>query len=139
MATDLDKGQTFPDSGNTYKRIDLSFAPLYLRDMVLPVVFINLGIPDEDQWMFDYKVTFFYENSQPYSWTVSGVVLDQRITPNTWDSTNGRPFPTLFLSHGTDFEGRAPSFQADLFLLSPDRSSRHCSTAGRSRAVRIPS
>ena len=45
VATDVAKGQTFPDSGDTYKRIDLPLASnsIFLRDMVLPVVFINIG------------------------------------------------------------------------------------------------
>ena len=36
-----DHGQGFPDSGDTYKRIDLPLASnaIFLRDMVLPIVF----------------------------------------------------------------------------------------------------
>jgi phospholipase C len=96
VATDVAKGQTFPDSGDTYKRIDLPFAAnsILLRDMVLPVVFINIAA-GEDQWIFDYRVTFFFGPSQPYSWTVSGVVLDQEHHKHM-GVYNGRPFPTLF-------------------------------------------
>src|SRR5207248_8935171 len=72
VATDIAKDQTFPDSGGadkTYKRIDWPppSNPIYLRDMVLPVVFINIGA-GEDQWIFDYRVTFFFDQGQPYSW-----------------------------------------------------------------------
>src|SRR5215469_13580010 len=96
VATDVAKGQPFPDSGDTYKRIDLPLASkfIYLRDIVLPVVFINIGA-GKDQWIFDYRVTFFFGQSQPYSWTVSGVVLDQDHHKHM-GVYNGRPFPALF-------------------------------------------
>ncbi|HEY4089430.1 MAG TPA: alkaline phosphatase family protein [Bryobacteraceae bacterium] len=96
VATDIDKGQTFPDSGDGYKRVDLPLAAQFieLRDMVLPVVFINIGA-GEDQWIFDYRVTFFFGNSQPYSFTISGVVLDQDHHKHM-GVYNGRAFPTLF-------------------------------------------
>ena len=96
VATDVAKGQTFPDSGDTYKRIDLPLASnaIFLRDMVLPVVFINIGA-DKDQWIFDYRVTFFFGQDQPYSWEVSGVVLDQDHHKHM-GVYNGRPFPTIF-------------------------------------------
>ena len=96
VATDIAKGQTFPDFGDTYKRIDLPLASqfIYLRDMVLPVVFINIGASN-DRWMFDYRVTFFAEQAQPYSWTVSGVVLDQDHHKHM-GVYNGRPFPTIY-------------------------------------------
>ena len=62
--------------------------------MVLPVVFINI-VADTDQWMFDYRVTLFFGQDQPYSWTVSGVVLDQDHHKHM-GVYNGRAFPTLF-------------------------------------------
>ena len=96
VATDVAKGQTFPDSGDTYKRIDLPLASngIFLRDMVLPLVFINIAA-GKDQWIFDYRVTFFFGQDQPYSWTVSGVVLDQDHHKHM-GVYNGRAFPTLF-------------------------------------------
>jgi phospholipase C len=96
VATDVAKGQTFPDSGDTYKRIDLPLVSntIFLRDMVLPVVFINIAA-GEDQWIFDYRVTFFFGQDQPYSWTVSGVVLDQDYHKHM-GIYNGRAFPALF-------------------------------------------
>jgi len=96
VAADVAKGQTFPDSGDTYKRIDLPLVSneIFLRDMVLPVVFITIGA-GEDQWIFDYRVTFFFGEDQPYSWTVSGVVLDQDHHKHM-GVYNGRPFPKLF-------------------------------------------
>jgi FG-GAP-like repeat len=96
VATDVAKGQTFPDSGDTYKRIDLPLVSntIFLRDMVLPVVFINIAA-GEDQWIFDYRVTFFFGQDQPYSWTIAGVVLDQDHHKHM-GVYNGRAFPALF-------------------------------------------
>ena len=95
VATDVAKGQPFPDSGSTYKRLDLPLPshPIFLRDIVLPVVFINI-LAGTDQWSFDYRVTFFFGQDQPYSWTVSGVVLDQDHHKHM-GVYNGRPFPSL--------------------------------------------
>ena len=96
VANDVDHGQSFPNSGDTYKRIDLPLASnaIFLRDMVLPVVFINI-VANDDQWIFDYRVTLFFGEDQPYSWTVSGVILDQDHHKHM-GVYNGRAFPTLF-------------------------------------------
>lgn len=95
VATNVAKGQVFPDSGDTYKRIDLLPVSnsIFLRDMVLPVVFIDIAA-GSDQWMFDYRVTFFFGEDQPYSWTTSGIVLDQDH-PKHMGVYGGRPFPSL--------------------------------------------
>src|SRR5205085_1044331 len=45
--------------------------------------------------IFDYRVTFFFGQTQPYSWTVSGIVLDQDHHKHM-GVYSGRPFPTLF-------------------------------------------
>jgi phospholipase C len=88
-------GETFPDSGDTYRRFDLPLASnaIFLRDMVLPIVFIDI-VADTDQWIFDYRMTFFFGQDQPYSWTVSGVVIDQDHHKHM-GVYNGRAFPTL--------------------------------------------
>ena len=96
VATDVDHGQEFPNSGDTYKRIDLPLASnaIFLRDMVLPIVFINIAAGN-DQWIFDYRVTLFFGQDQPYSWTVSGVILNQDQHKHM-GVYNGRSFPTLY-------------------------------------------
>ena len=95
VATDVAHGQTFSNSGDTYKRIDLPLASneIFLRDMVLPIVFINIAA-GKDQWIFDYRLTFFFGEDQPYSWTVSGVILDQDHHKHM-GVYSGRPFPKL--------------------------------------------
>ena len=96
VANDLAPGVTFHDSGDTYNRLDLPLASneIYLRDMVLPIVTINIAA-GTDQWIFDYRVTFFFGQDQPYSWTISGVVLDQDRHKHV-GAYNGRPFPSLY-------------------------------------------
>ena len=96
VAPDVDHGQGFPDSGDTYKRIDLPLASnaIFLRDIVLPIVFINI-VAGNDKWIFDYRVTLFFGEDEPYSWTVSGVILDQDHHKHM-GVYNGRAFPTLF-------------------------------------------
>ncbi|MDI3465271.1 MAG: Phospholipase C [Nitrospira sp.] len=104
VANGVAAGQKFPDSDEIvtpiderYTRIDLPLASnaIFLRDMVLPVVFINIAPNGNDRWIFDYRVTFVFGKEQPYSWTVSGVVLDQDHHKHM-GVYNGRPFPTLY-------------------------------------------
>jgi phospholipase C len=104
VANGVAAGKEFPDSdkSNTpiderYTRIDLPLASnaIFLQDMVLPVVFINIAQDGNDRWIFDYRVTLFFGEDQPYSWTVSGVVLDQDHHKHM-GVYNGRPFPTLY-------------------------------------------
>ncbi len=61
--------------------------------MVLPVVYINIAA-DDDQWIFDYRVTLFF-GGQPYSWTVSGVVLNDTQHKHM-GVYSGRAFPSVF-------------------------------------------
>ena len=95
---DLAKGKQFPDSDESYIRMDdlpLASNAIMLRDMVLPVVFINIVPNGNDRWIFDYRGTLFFGKDQPYSWTVSGVVLDQDHRKHM-GVYNGRPFSTLY-------------------------------------------
>ncbi|MDC8448124.1 MAG: VCBS repeat-containing protein, partial [Nitrospira sp.] len=95
--TEFAKGQPFPDSDESYTCIDnlpLASNAILLRDMVLPVVFINIAPNGNDQWIFDYRVTLFFGKDQPYSWTVSGVVLDNHHRTHM-GVYNGRPFPSF--------------------------------------------
>ena len=106
---DLAKGQPFHDSDDddttideTYTRIDLTLASnaILLRDIVLPVVFIDITPNGNDQWIFDYRVTLFFGEDQPYSWTMSGVALDQDHRKHM-GVYNGRPFPIIYAPQAT--------------------------------------
>lgn len=103
VANGVAAGQSFPDSDKSetsiderYARIDLPLASnaILLRDMVLPVVFINIAA-GQDRWIFDYRVTLVFGQDQPYSWTVSGIILDEQYHKHM-GIYNGRPFPTLY-------------------------------------------
>jgi hypothetical protein len=124
VATDVAHGETFADStddgGNPYRRIDLPLASqsIYLRDMVLPVAYINIAA-GEDQWIFDYRVTLFF-GGQPCSWTVSGVVLDQDHHKHM-GVYGGRPFPTLFYPMAPimeDGQARTPTKEISLAFVA---------------------
>ncbi|MDR4469905.1 MAG: FG-GAP-like repeat-containing protein [Nitrospira sp.] len=104
VANGVATGRTFPDSDKSdtpiderYTRIDLPLASnaILLRKMVLPVVFINIAPKGNDRWIFDYRVTLMFGNEQPYSWTVSGIILDEKYHKHM-GIYNGRPFPTLY-------------------------------------------
>ena len=58
------------------------------------MVFINIPQEDKDQWIFDYRVTYFFGDTDLYSSTTSGVVLD-RDHHKHMGVYNGRPFPTV--------------------------------------------
>jgi len=124
VATHVAPGETFDDStddgGNPYRRIALPLASqsIYLRDMVLPVVYINITA-GEDQWIFDYRVTLFF-GGQPYSWTVSGIVLDQDHHKHM-GVYRGRPFPTLFYPMAPimqDGQARTPTKEVSLAFVA---------------------
>jgi phospholipase C len=124
VATDVAHGETFDDStddgGKPYRRIDLPLASqsIYLRDMVLPVAYINIAA-GEDQWIFDYRVTLFF-GGQPHSWTVSGVVLDQDHHKHM-GVYSGRPFPTLFYPMApimADGQARTPTKEVSLAFVA---------------------
>lgn len=111
---DLLHGQGFPDSGSPadlYKRCEWSSDPgadgvlasdaIRLADMILPVVNIVMVPPDDDQWIFDYRVTFEFEDPadfgrkrQFYSSQTNGVILDQANNKHS-GVYQGRPFPTV--------------------------------------------
>jgi phospholipase C len=111
---DLKHGQRFPDSGSPadlYQRCEwssdagadgvLASDAIRLADMILPVVNIVMVPSDDDQWIFDYRVTFEFEDPadfgrkrQFYSSQTNGVILDQ--TNNKHSGVyQGRPFPTV--------------------------------------------
>ncbi len=69
--------------------------------MVLPVVNIVIVPNGDDRWIFDYRVTFEFENPQDfgqkrlsYSSRTNGVILDQDNNKHT-GVYEGRPFPTV--------------------------------------------
>ena len=98
IALDVLKGQHLEDTDDPSKvgraPLLLVASPVHLRDIVLPVVYINIAQSGEDQWIFDYRITYFFGQDEPYTSTTSGVVLDQSHHKHM-GVYNGRPFPTL--------------------------------------------
>jgi hypothetical protein len=111
IGLDLFKDTRFPDSGgraDQYKSFSweaeegqLASPRIRLADMVLPVVYIVIVPNGDDRWIFDYRVTFEFENASDfqqkrtfYSSQTSGVILDQDNNKHM-GVYQGRPFPTI--------------------------------------------
>jgi phospholipase C len=67
------------DKGTDYTfELPIAANNIYLGDIVLPVVYIHIIPHDgDDTWIFDYTVTLYFDNTKPYQWTTSGVILDK--------------------------------------------------------------
>ena len=111
IGMDLFKNQEFPDSGGPLDQ-DKKFSwaadegtlisnTIRLADMVLPVVYIVIVPNGNDRWIFDYTVTFEFEDAhdfgqkrQIYSSSTGGIILDQDNNKHK-GVYQGRPFPTV--------------------------------------------
>jgi phospholipase C len=108
IGLDLFKDEEFPDSGDQYRAFSweaeegqLASNSIRLADMVLPVVYIVIVPNGNDRWIFDYRVTFEFADTQDfgqkrriYSSSTSGVILDQDNNKHA-GVYQGRPFPTV--------------------------------------------
>jgi Phosphoesterase family/Ricin-type beta-trefoil lectin domain-like len=88
-----------------------------LADMMLPVVSIVIVAPNgNDRWIFDYEVTFEFEDPQDYaqktlvfSSRTSGIILDQ--DNNKYSGVyQGRPFPQFSPPTAPPLTNAAPSW-----------------------------
>jgi phospholipase C len=77
VVSDIATNQYFDDPSDHLFELPIAANNIFLADIVLPVVYINI-IPNsgDDTWIFDYTVTFYFGNTQPYSWTTTGVILE---------------------------------------------------------------
>ena len=61
--------------------LPLASNSIFLRDIVLPVVFISIvpgeGIITRDTWIFDYRATYTFSNGMSFSSGTGGVILDE--------------------------------------------------------------
>jgi hypothetical protein len=111
IGLDLFHDQEFPDSGppaDLYRKFSwasdegtLISNTIRLADMVLPVVNIVIVPNDDDRWIFDYRVTFEFEDAQDfgqkrriYSSRTNGIILDQDNNKHS-GVYQGRSFPTV--------------------------------------------
>jgi phospholipase C len=76
VVSDIATNQAFDDPSDYIFELPIAANNIFLQDIVLPVVYINIIPSEDDEWIFDYTVTFYFGNTQPYAWTTSGVVLD---------------------------------------------------------------
>jgi len=67
---------------------------ILLQDMVLPVINIIMVPSGNDRWIFDYKVTFDFDDGHSYSSQTDGIILDQDNAKYA-GVYQGSPFPTL--------------------------------------------
>jgi phospholipase C len=76
VVSDIANNQYFDDPSDHLYELPIA-ANIFLGDIVLPVVNINIVPFDDDEtWIFDYTVTFYFGNTEPYTWVTSGVILD---------------------------------------------------------------
>jgi phospholipase C len=77
VVSDIATNQYFDDPSDHIYELPIAANNIYLGDIVLPVVNINI-IPfdDDETWIFDYIVTLYFGNTDPYTWVTSGVILD---------------------------------------------------------------
>ncbi len=100
IGLDLLHGREFPDSPADQQVIfGASFLPLAstsiaLRDIVLPVVNINIVPNGHDRWIFDYEVTYEFSDGQSFKSRIDGIILDQDNHKHT-SVYQGDPFPTV--------------------------------------------
>lgn len=99
VGVNLLKDQSFGDKSYNKLVFSKTASPLasdaiLLRDIVLPVVNINIGPNGDDRWTFDYKVTYTFSNGQSFASSTSGITLDQDNHKYT-GVYEGDPFPTV--------------------------------------------
>ena len=109
VATNLLPGQEFKDSSDpfhpsvnevVFNQSALASNRILMQDIVLPQIFINIGPKDDDRWIFDYQIYFYFTSpSRPKDWWTavsgtSGIILDQDNHKYA-DVYNGGSFPTM--------------------------------------------
>jgi hypothetical protein len=66
---------------------------VYLHDIVLPVVYIVVVPTGGDRWIFDYRVTYTFNNGMQFSSRTDNVSLNNTSNKHA-GAYNGPPFPT---------------------------------------------
>src|SRR4051794_39576728 len=103
VASDVRKGTAFAKNSLEPIVFGDGFLPLAspapaLRDIVLPVVYLNVGPTGSDRWIFDYQVTYTFRDSRgsTFAFTsgTAGVVLDRNQHKHI-GAYQGEPFPSV--------------------------------------------
>jgi hypothetical protein len=74
--------------------LPLSSPRVTLRDIVLPVVYVNIVPNGNDRWIFDYQVTYEFSDGHTFSSRTNGVILDQNHHKHA-GVYQGDPFPAV--------------------------------------------
>jgi phospholipase C len=91
VVSDIATNQKFDDPSDYLFELPIAANNIYLHEIVLPVVYIHIIPKDDDEtWIFDYTVTFYFGNTQPYAWNTSGVILEN-AHPKHMGVYSGRP------------------------------------------------
>ncbi len=91
VVSDIAPNQKFDDPSVNLFELPIAANNIYLHEIVLPVVYIHIIPKDDDEtWIFDYSVTFYFGNTQPYVWNTSGVILEN-AHPKHMGVYSGRP------------------------------------------------
>lgn len=82
FAQSLSQGSEFDDPSTHQFDIPLRATPIPLEEIILPVVNIHILPNGHDRWIFDYRITFFFDDGRSFSSTsntngVTGIILDQ--------------------------------------------------------------
>ena len=91
VVSDIATNQYFDDPSDHIFELPIAANDIFLHEIVLPVVYIHIIPKDDDEtWIFDYIVTFYFGNSEPYAWNTSGVILENGH-PKHMGVYSGRP------------------------------------------------
>jgi hypothetical protein len=91
VVSDIATNQYFDDPSDHIFELPIAANDIFLHEIVLRVVYIHIIPKDDDEtWIFDYTVTFYFGNTEPYAWNTSGVILENGH-PKHMGVYSGRP------------------------------------------------
>ncbi|MEO8416028.1 MAG: hypothetical protein ABI472_20375 [Ginsengibacter sp.] len=90
-ADNLSSKGTFVWSTDTHP--PLASPAIRLDSITLPVIYIIIYPNGSDRWIFDYRVTFEFDDGHVFTYRKNGVILDQTC-PKHMGVYNGNAFPT---------------------------------------------
>jgi phospholipase C len=99
VANDVLPGTPF-DDGSLHvvtfgaNALPLASPTIAMRDIVLPVVYLHVVPAQDDQWAFDYQVTYRFSDDRAFTSRTSSVVLTAQQAKHA-GAYQGRAFPTV--------------------------------------------
>jgi hypothetical protein len=74
--SDLAHGMEFVDPSTNMFHLGVT-APIVVSQLTFPQTKIHIQPNGHDRWIFDFTVNFVFDSGPPYSYSKSGIVLDQ--------------------------------------------------------------